>query len=82
MRRSSGTSGPHTWLARRYLRAFNWQGGFDNLDDTEAGLRDILGAAFDQVELEIVGSISIFSATGPRASGTDRVGPDQAVGGQ
>ena len=28
-----GTTGRHTWLARRYLAAFNRQGGFDNLDD-------------------------------------------------
>ena len=61
-----GASGAHTWLARRYLRAFNWQGGFDNLDDTESGLREILGASFDHVELEIVGSIAIFAATNPR----------------
>ena len=61
-----GTSGSHTWLARRYLAAFNRQGGFDNLDDTEAGLRDILGASFGQVELEIVGSASIFAARDPR----------------
>ncbi len=65
-----GTSGNHTWLARRYLAAFNRQGGFDNLDDTEDGLREILGASFDQVELEIVGSIAIFAATGPRVGRT------------
>ena len=34
------------------LSAFNRQGGFDNLDDTEDGLRDILGASFEHVELE------------------------------
>jgi SAM-dependent methyltransferase len=65
-----GTSGNHTWLARRYLAAFNRQGGFDNLDDTEDGLRGILGASFDQVELEVVGSIAIFAATGPRVGRT------------
>lgn len=61
-----GTSGSHTWLARRYLRVLNWQGGFDNLDDTEDGLGKILAASFEQVELEIVGSIAIFAATSPR----------------
>jgi SAM-dependent methyltransferase len=61
-----GTSGSHTWLARRYLRFFNWQGGFDNLDDTEDGLRDILEASFEHVELEIVGSIAVFAAETPR----------------
>ena len=63
-----GTSGSHTWLARRYLSFFNWQGGFDNLDDSEDGLREILEASFEQVELEIVGSIAVFAATAPRTS--------------
>ena len=63
-----GTSGSHTWLARKYLSLFNWQGGFDNLDDTEDGLRGILESSFEYVELEIVGSIAVFAATSPRTS--------------
>ena len=62
-----GTTGRHTWLARRYLAAFNRQGGFDNLDDTEDGIRGVLAASFEHVELEVVGSIAVFSATGPRS---------------
>jgi len=61
-----GMSGPQTRLSRRVLSVFNRQGGFDNLDDTEDGLRDILAASFEQVELEIVGSVAIFAATAPR----------------
>jgi SAM-dependent methyltransferase len=61
-----GTSGAHTWLARRMLRAFNRRGAFGNLEDTEEGLRDILGASFERVELETVGSIAIFAAANPR----------------
>ena len=61
-----GTSGRHTWAARRMLDAFNRQGGFDNRSDTEEGLGDILAASFDHVELETVGSIAIFAATNPR----------------
>jgi SAM-dependent methyltransferase len=61
-----GTSGAHSWLARRFLSAFNRRGAFDNLDDTEEGLREILAASFDHVELETVGSVAIFSATNPR----------------
>jgi len=63
-----GTSGRHTRPARRMLAAFNRQGGFDNLDDTEDGLHGILAASFDHVDLETVGSIAIFAATGPRAN--------------
>lgn len=65
-----GRSGPHSWLARRVLTAFNARGAFDNLDDTEDGLRYILSAAFERVELETVGSIAIFAATNPRRGST------------
>jgi SAM-dependent methyltransferase len=68
-----GTSGPHAWLARRALDAFNRRGAFDNLNDTEEGLREILRASFERVELETVGSVAIFAATGPRRS-SDRPG--------
>ncbi len=64
-----GRSGHHTWLARRFLDVFNRQGGFDNLDDTEDGLREILGASFEHVELETMGSVAIFAATHPRTAG-------------
>jgi SAM-dependent methyltransferase len=64
-----GTSGPQTWLSRRVLKAFNWRGAFDNLDDTEEGLREILAASFDHVELETVGAAAIFAATSPRRVG-------------
>jgi SAM-dependent methyltransferase len=61
-----GMSGPQTRLSRGVLRAFNRQGGFDNLADSEAGLREILAASFEHVELDIVGSVAIFAATAPR----------------
>jgi SAM-dependent methyltransferase len=61
-----GRSGHHSRAARGMLSAFNRQGGFDNLDDTEDGLRDILGASFEHVELEIIGSAAVFAATSPR----------------
>jgi SAM-dependent methyltransferase len=63
-----GDSGPHSWLARRYMAAFNRQGGFDNREDTEEGLRSTLATLFEEVEFEVVGSIAIFSATGPRVA--------------
>ena len=61
-----GTSGRHTRVARTVLAAFNRQGGFDNLDDSEAGLGEILGASFEQVEIETIGSVAVFAATEPR----------------
>jgi hypothetical protein len=61
-----GPSGPHTRLSRKMLDANNRRGVFDNLDDTEEGLGEILGASFDHVEIETVGSMAIFAATNPR----------------
>jgi SAM-dependent methyltransferase len=61
-----GTAGPQTWLSRRVLDAFNRRAAFDNLNDSEEGLGEILAASFEHVELETVGSVAIFAATNPR----------------
>jgi SAM-dependent methyltransferase len=63
-----GMSGPQTRLSQRVLAANNRRGTFDNLDDTVDGLREILEASFERVELETVGSMAIFAATGPRTT--------------
>ena len=63
-----GRSGDHTWLGHRVLTAFNRRGAFDNLDDSEAGLREILEASFEHVDIQIVRSAAIFQATRPRPS--------------
>ena len=65
-----GTSGRHTRFGRSFLNANNRRGTFDNLDDTEAGLREILGASFERVDLETVGSFAMFTATNPRPTTT------------
>ena len=65
-----GRSGDHSWLGHRVLTAFNKQGGFDNLGDSEAGLRDILEASFERVDIQIVKSAAIFEARGPRPRST------------
>jgi SAM-dependent methyltransferase len=62
-----GLSESHTRSARAFLKAANAEGGFDNRDDTVEGLRGILDASFEQVEIERSGSAALFSATGPRA---------------
>ena len=63
-----GSSGRHTRMGRSILKANNRRGTFDNLGDSEEGLREILEASFDRVELETVGSMAIFAATKPRAN--------------
>ena len=60
-----GPAASHTRSARAFLWAANKQGGFDNLDDTVHGLHEILGASFRDVEVEVVGSAALFSATAP-----------------
>jgi len=57
----------HTPQARAVLRAFNWAGDFDNLGDTAEGLRRILEASFETVEVDVVGSTANFEASGPRS---------------
>lgn len=60
-----GSSAEHTQLARAILWAFNRQGAFDNLADTEDGLHEILEESFQTVEIDVIGSIAHFTATGP-----------------
>lgn len=60
-----GTPGRHTRLARAILEVNNRRGTFDNRGDTEEGLREILEASFERVEVETVGSMAIFAATNP-----------------
>jgi SAM-dependent methyltransferase len=62
-----GDAGPHTWLSRRVLAAFNRRGAFDNHLDSEPALRAMLEASFEGVRIDVVGSIAIFAATGPRS---------------
>ena len=61
-----GTSARHTRLSRSILKGNNRRGTFDNLDDTEQGLREILEDSFERVELETLGSMAVFAATSPR----------------
>ena len=61
-----GNSEQHTPQARAILWAFNRQGAFDNLGDTEEGLHEILEQSFQTVEINVTGSIAHFTASHPR----------------
>jgi hypothetical protein len=67
-----GLSERHAPQARAVLRAFNWQGDFDNLGDTADGLRRILEETFETVEVDVVGSTANFTAVGPRHAESHR----------
>ena len=57
-----GTTGPHTWLSRAVLSFVNSHRIFDNLSDTEDWLRDLLEASFANVEIDVIGSVALFTA--------------------
>lgn len=59
-----GATGPHTWFSRAVLRFVNARRIFDNLSDTEDGLRDLLHASFATVEIDVIGSVAVFTACG------------------
>ncbi len=61
-----GRSARHTPQARFVLWAFNRHGDFDNLDDTESGLRAMLEDSFRTVKIDLVGSAALFTATDRR----------------
>jgi SAM-dependent methyltransferase len=62
-----GLSANHTRAARLFLRLANLQGGFDNRDDDVGGLRTMLEASFQEVDIEIpTDSVAYFVASRPR----------------
>jgi len=60
-----GTDERHSASARAFLKAAIRQGGFDNLSDTRDGLETILSASFDDVEIDVIGSLALFTARNP-----------------
>ncbi len=60
-----GIDETHSSPARVFLKAVNRQGGFDNLGDTREDLETILSGSFDDVELDVVGSLALFTARKP-----------------
>ena len=61
-----GITERHSRPARAVLRLFNRNGAFDNLGDTADGLCEILEDSFEDVEVNVVGSTALFTASRPR----------------
>jgi SAM-dependent methyltransferase len=60
-----GIDEDHSAPARAFLRLANKQGGFDNINDTREALERILCSSFNDVEIDVVGSLAFFTARNP-----------------
>jgi ubiquinone/menaquinone biosynthesis C-methylase UbiE len=60
-----GMDEAHSAPARAFLKAVNKRGAFDNLTDTRDDLETILSASFDAVDIDVVGSLALFTARNP-----------------
>jgi SAM-dependent methyltransferase len=69
-----GETGSHNPVARTMLRAYNRRGAFDNLDDSEEAIGQMLASSFVDVEVDTIGSIAVFTARGPHAHPTNEAG--------
>src|SRR5690606_26572807 len=58
--------GRHNAIARWLLKAYNERGHFHNSSDTTHGLERALRDRFEEVEVQRVGSVALFSARKPR----------------
>lgn len=52
----------HNWLGRRVMALYNDRGIFGNREDDLDGLRAALAAQFDDVDLDLKGTVALFTA--------------------
>ena len=52
----------HTRLGRRLMKLYNAKGIFSNAEDDERGLARGLASSLEDVEIEVVGSVALFTA--------------------
>ena len=74
-----GRSARHTRAGHAFLTALNRRGVFDNLDDTEEGIADILRRSFRDVTIETVGGFAVFAAKEPITSKPGFAKPDSSA---
>ena len=62
-----GTGVQHNLLGRALNALYNGPiKAFDNTADDEDGLRTALSAAFESVEITVIGTVAVFAAHRPR----------------
>ena len=52
---------PRTWFAKKLMALYNKKGIFSNVDDGLEGLESALSKRFENVRLEVVGCVALFS---------------------
>ncbi len=62
-----GRTGSHNRVAQLLLRDFNRRRTFDNLEDSAEAINQMLAASFDEVAVETIGSMAVFTARRPLA---------------
>jgi SAM-dependent methyltransferase len=62
-----GRTGSHNRVARTLLRDYNRRRVFDNLEDSEEAIGKMLAASFEDVEVDTIGSVAVFTASHPQA---------------
>ena len=54
---------PRSWAARKLMSFYNKKGIFDNAEDNLEDLNNALSERFDNVSVEVVGCVALFSGT-------------------
>ncbi|MCK7611013.1 class I SAM-dependent methyltransferase [Roseibium sediminicola] len=53
---------PRSWIARKLMAVYNSKGVFSNEDDTRDTLEAALALRFEEVRIEMIGCVALFSA--------------------
>jgi SAM-dependent methyltransferase len=66
-----GRTGSHNRVARTLLRDYNRRRVFGNLEDSEEAIGKMLAGSFEDVEVDTIGSVAVFTARHPQAHAQD-----------
>ncbi|KAL7932540.1 S-adenosyl-L-methionine-dependent methyltransferase [Trichoderma chlorosporum] len=61
-----GEERPMNWFAKRLMKFYNEKGIFDNWNDSRSVFEDGLRRNFDEVHVQIIGRVMMFTARNPK----------------
>ena len=64
-----GSGVSHNLIGRGFMALYNRLGIFHNREDDAAGLEAALQRSFDQVKVDVIGTVAVFSARNPLRNG-------------